>query len=690
MARLIPNQPAGKVSPQVARMFRLIKALPEDFTAWLALPSSSDEHLPQPHFFLVWQDRYCFLIQVAETSQQLAESALQADFLTSKQEMLTANQLGEDETAVLDAFASRVHPELGLDEHSAVPVRRLVVFPDVQRNTIDEIVLQRSEETQTQYLGCQHIGEEQFCRYLVKLAVDALPSYSLAVFRKHFNPESCIPASFNPLQKPQREVDAKLTDLLFDFDQEAVAKADLLLPKESEVLVNELHTRLVTGVAGSGKSLILIVRAMLMARLNQQSRLLVLTHNRPLSGELQQRFRKLTGHWPHFEWLTFFQWVKRYLPADAWPDVILSGQALEDFMRSLLAENPEAQTFSLAFLIEEMTWIKDQRLHTREAYLNAKRAGRGIPLSPAQRQVLWKLFREYQLGLEARQAIDWSGVAMRFWKLVVREQSLTLPQYDAILVDEAQFFAPAWFDCVKAALKPGGQLFLCADPTQGFLRRRQSWLASGIDVRGRTVRLDQSYRNSRSILTFATCFYNQRLGDDAEEDGLNLPRLEAIAKAPDVGAPPQVILGTSIQDLRTRLLSEVLALHERGLQPGSILILHQSYSALNELALRLRERLGKDEARLLQEGAPAESADAVIRLSTLNAGTGLEAPIVFLLGSDELFSQEQNPSLGEAERQAMVRDHTRKLYMAITRAARQLVILCRHSRSEAIFRGALQ
>ncbi len=688
MARLIPNEPAGDVSPPVARMFRLIKALPEEFTAWLALASPRDGQAQQPHFFLVWQERFSFLIHVAETSQQLAETALQADFLTKTLDTLSADQLGDAESTVLDQFADKVNQDLGLPKRTPISVRRLVVFPNVKRQTIEEIILQRSEATQTQYLGCHQIGERQFADYLIQLAEDALPPYSLAVFRKHFNPESCIPRSFSPLQTPERRVDAELTDLLFDFDQEAAAKADLMLPKEGEALVRDLSARLVTGVAGSGKSLILIVRALLIARLNKASRLLVLTHNRPLSGELKQRFHKLTGHWPSFQWLTYFQWVKHCLPPEDWPKTILSGRSLEDLARTILADHSELASFNVPFLVDEITWIKDQRLQTRDAYLTTQRHGREVPLTSPQRSAVWSFFRQFQLGLEQRQATDWSGVAMRFWNAVVRDSRLTLPTYDAILVDEAQFFAPAWFDCIKAALKPGGQLFLCADPTQGFLRRRQSWLASGIDVRGRTVRLDQCYRNSRAILTFATCFYNQRLGASADEEGINLPRLEAIAKAPEVGSPPQIVSGHSAQDLHTRLVNEVVALHQRDLRPGSILILHYSYSALGDLRDRLNHALGQNTAIILQDAFSCET-EPLVRLTTLNAATGLESPIVFIVGFDELFEKEQDLQLTREQHTAIIRDHTRQAYMAITRAARQLVILCRHARTRAILEAAM-
>ena len=688
MARLIPNEPAGNVSPPVARMFRLIKSLPDDFTAWLAL-AGQDDTATRPHFFLVWQERYCFLIHVAETSQQLAETALQADFLTKAHETISADTLGHDETEILDEFAGKVHNELGLPSRSHVAVRRLVVFPDVKRRTIDEIILQRSKTTQTRYLGCHQIGERQFADYLIKLAEDALPPYSLAVFRKHFNPESRIPSAFSPLQSPERKVRAELTEMLFDFDQEAVAKADLMLPKDGEALVRDLGARLVTGVAGSGKSLILIVRALLIARLNKASRLLVLTHNRPLAGELKQRFRKLTGHWPSFQWLTYFQWVKQCLPDQEWPEKILSGRALETLARQILVEHNNLAGFTVPFLVDEITWIKDQRVLTRDAYLTAKRQGREVSLTSPQRSSIWAFFREFQLALERQQATDWSGVAMRLWNAVRRDNHLTLPTYDAILVDEAQFFAPAWFDCIKAALKPGGQLFLCADPTQGFLRRRQSWLASGIDVRGRTVRLEQSYRNSQAILAFATRFYQQRLGDDADDETLNLPSRQAIAAAPVVGAQPAIVQASSVQDLHSRLINEIIALHRHDLRPGSILILHQSFQALAPLRERLDLKLGDGAAMVLQETFAAAGQEPLVRLSTLNAATGLESPIVFIVGLDEVFEKERDPQLTPEQHAALVRDNTRQAYMAITRAARQLVILCRHSRTRAILEAAM-
>jgi superfamily I DNA/RNA helicase len=62
-----------------------------------------------------------------------------------------------------------------------------------------------------------------------------------------------------------------------------------------------------------------------------------------------------------------------------------------------------------------------------------------------------------------------------------------------------------------------------------------------------------------------------------------------------------------------------------------------------------------------------------IRVTTLNAGTGLESPIVFLVGLHELFEEEQSLRLSDEEREAVILDNTRKIYMAATRAGQRLV-----------------
>lgn len=81
---------------------------------------------------------------------------------------------------------------------------------------------------------------------------------------------------------------------------------------------------------------------------------------------------------------------------------------------------------------------------------------------------------------------------------------------------------------------------------------------------------------------------------------------------------------------------------------------------------------------MLGAGAAIDPKDGIreraIRVCTLNAATGLESPIVFLVGMRELYGEEQTVRLSDEERLELIRDNTRKLYMAITRAGQRLVI----------------
>jgi len=83
----------------------------------------------------------------------------------------------------------------------------------------------------------------------------------------------------------------------------------------------------------------------------------------------------------------------------------------------------------------------------------------------------------------------------------------------------------------------------------------------------------------------------------------------------------------------------------------------------------LERRLGKNAALDPKETYPGD----YVRVTTLNAGTGLESPIVFLVGLHELFEQEQSLRLSDEERETLILENTRKVYMAATRAGQRLV-----------------
>lgn len=320
--------------------------------------------------------------------------------------------------------------------------------------------------------------------------------------------------------------------------------------------------------------------------------------------------------------------------------------------------------FSADGLQDEIDWVKDRTITTRQGYLSADRSGRGFGLTEAQRERVYAAMRAYQAELQRRGLADFGDVPRRIWRALLEEQT-AFPRYDFLLVDEAQFFAPIWFEIIKLILTPAyGRLFLVADPTQGFLKRRQSWLASGLNVRGRTQRLERCYRTTRAILAFASRFYQLRLpGDDEATVATDLQLMSE-------GPPPQVVPLTSEQDELTRVTNEVRALANAGVPLDQMLVIHADGQGAARTLERLRREFSAAQVLHPRERAPEHQ----LRVCGLDAATGLESPIVFLMGVHRLCEAEGSLRLSEEERAEQVRDNTRRLYMAMTRAGQRLIL----------------
>jgi len=210
-----------------------------------------------------------------------------------------------------------------------------------------------------------------------------------------------------------------------------------------------------------------------------------------------------------------------------------------------------------------------------------------------------------------------------------------------------------------------GHLFLVADSTQGFLGRGTSWKSIGLEARGHTHNLRKSYRTTREIMQFATLLYRLRLPDEKDDDIL----IPDILNMPN-GAFPEILSLTSSQDEVARVANEVELLVKQGFPKKHLLLLHTDGTGVKRLIQAIEDRLGKGAAIDAKETFPGD----YVRVTTINAGAGLESQIVFLVGLRQLFEEEQSLRLSDEEREMLIRDNSRKLYMATTRAGQRLVL----------------
>lgn len=666
MSKILPESLVGQFSAGVIEIYRALKAIPgEDITVWVSLPLAGSEG--RPDFLVVSRNRSAFLIAVAKEGQADFEEAAGLSLFSADGDNAIP---GRQEAGRLREFFFTALAHLD-DSDQKRAVTGLVVFPNVSQITLDQMPVEIRPKD-VFLLGREYCTPGRLADFLEKETPPELENDALVVLRSAFTPECVVPPRFSPMRPTDRQLGACLTPMLLDYDQEQWAKHRLVLSPEAERVAEDgvayAGASLVTGVAGSGKSLVLLFRACTQARLAPATRSLVLTHNRALKTELESRFGEL-GRPPNVQWHTFYSWVHQLLSTKRkFPDIVQYGER-----DRLIAECANQSWGCLSssqvdFLREEFDWMQDRDLVGESAYLNADRSGRGVRLGEPARRKVFAAYSSYRARLAAEGREDWSGVALLAWNLVRSGQLHILP-FDFIYIDEAQFFAPVWFHLIRAALRQDtGRIHLAADPTQGFLKRRQAWSQCGLDLRGRSTRLRKSYRSTRQVLSFASNFYRQRLQDDELPD-LNLPGEEELASASE-GDLPVIIRLPARQDELVRVANEISACLRGGVPPGDILVIVAGENRFSQCLAALSDVLGES----LVEDAREKSAQGRVRLCGINAATGLEAPVVFVVGIAGLISAEADYGLKDEARAELIRDNTRRIYMAITRAAQKLVM----------------
>jgi hypothetical protein len=459
-----------------------------------------------------------------------------------------------------------------------------------------------------------------------------------------------------------------------DLPQEQVVKSFAHLPDGYQALPRDLDTRLVRGVVGSGKSLILLHRAKFLSQIYPDWRILVVTYNRSLADFLRNRLKDLPGETGKIEISNFHAWARTLLyDRGLWPPNDFKPWERRKLLIRLAQRNSGSNWMVAEpdYFLEELDWIRDQGFTDWDQYAKAQRLGRGRPLQEGQRRQVWDLLQSFRQQVKAGSLLDWSEIPLLILG-AVQSGVLSVARYHAILVDEAQDFAPSWFMVLQRLLKPEtNMLFMAADAAQKIYRRSLSWRALGIDVTGNRSRvLNRSYRNTYEILRLAY----RLVGDDAkvledirrEGDDLVTPELNASRMRR--GPRPVILQFANPAAESTHIAGQLHELHQQGFRWNEMAVIHREHSALQGLDGALKASRIPTQ---IVKGRDINLASDDVKLITLHSSKGLEFSAVFVTGADRV---QPRPGLTGEELDAAIAEEKRLLYVGMTRARQFLFI----------------
>jgi len=661
MATVFPSKPIGKVPPTVVKTFLFLKELPDDFHVWHHLaPWQKD----MPDFLVINPENQAIIVKVSNLNENQIESLFQMTLILDQNGDFITQDIKVLET-FHELLIQCLTGTLTNSPDGNNYIRNIIICPNLNSKQINQNGL-ANKFKEIGWLGKEYLKSEDIEKWFGLFSSNPLDDIELHQLRALFTPEAVVPEAITIRKPIQRNLEAGLHDFLLDYDQELVLKTDLDLSYEADTLVRDFQTSLVNGVAGSGKTIILLYRLWLLFEMYPSKKFLVLTHNKPLIRDMQNKFYKLYGDLPsRIEWKTFYGFLYHNTPRNEWKEPVKNNHKTR-IIRNIWKDFFIQTNITEGMLRTEINWINDQVDRSEESYMSAERRGRGFRLSEQQRKSMYDAYRSYCNCLKRKNLTDWGEIPHLVWELKKNNRT-TLPIYDVLLIDEAQFFAPIWFEIILHIVQSQiGHLFIVADPTQGFLNRRISWKSMGLEVRGHSFALKRSYRTTQEILTLATIFYRNRISSDEEDDEILEPDFFDLPQ----GVVPQLIQLASFQDEIARVTNEVELFINQGIPKSQILILHSNWNGVDGIINSINSRIGFGSACDAKELDPGD----FIRVTTLNAGTGLESPIVFIVGLNQLIEEEQSLRISDEERELVIKDNTRKIYMAITRAGQRLVL----------------
>lgn len=489
-----------------------------------------------------------------------------------------------------------------------------------------------------------------------------------AALRRQYFPESEIASPSVGRRSFHRDNGATLTGIFLDREQEWASKLDLNVPPEQSALARDFSVRLINGVAGSGKTLVALQRALLLAQTRPGEQILLVIHNAPVVADLIERLHRSGRPIPaNLRICTFASWAvgQWRLLFGSFPQMPKGPRQLAQLLHGVW-QSAQGLRLTEQQLLDECNFLNDAMIADLSAYLAADRAGRGFALRENERCQVWELHQQLTAQLAARGLHLWSAIAPEICRTPAPR---AFAYYDHILVDEAQFMAPASLQLIKLALRPNGSIFLCADPRQGFLKSRMSWKSVGLDVAGRTKKLRRSYRTTSALLRAATALL-ARTVDDNPEDEL-APDFDGM----EIGVPPVLITAGTGLDAVDRVAGEIAALAaQTGFPLASILVMYGDGVSKDMLYAALCARIGTDKVWWLNKNRdkPPDGYGAQhVRMANIDSATGLEGTFVFLLGVDALLAKvtavvEQHPASDS---------DARKIYMAMTRSCYRLTVV---------------
>ena len=456
-----------------------------------------------------------------------------------------------------------------------------------------------------------------------------------------------------------------------------------------------------SGGAGTGKTVVLLHRACMLARRQPTPRVVLTTFTRNLADALQRDLRLLDGSLDLADTLgeagvfvTGVDAAANRVLADAEPDTLSKAveqvvgvggnratgrttdaqSAWQDAIASVGSALPGELRSPAFFTAEYATVVLPNRVTTRDAYLSVRRPGRGVALGRIQRGAVWDVIAAYRAAAAVQGTIDFGEVCA-----VAAELGDAAPNgrvADHVLVDEGQDLASTQWQFLRSLVAEGpDDLFIADDSQQRIYGQPVVLGRCGIRIVGRSRRLRLNYRTTEQVLRFASSVLAGAEYVDLDDQATNASGYRSARSGP----PPARVPVRSLSEELDSAEQHVSGWLDAGVEPDTIGILARDQRTVDVIGRGLEDR-----GVLVRQVTRSAAVRKHPQLMTMHRAKGMEFSRVLIFGVDaELVPAAYLlKNVPEGERPDLLQRERSLFYVAATRARDELVVMWEGDGSE--------
>lgn len=429
-----------------------------------------------------------------------------------------------------------------------------------------------------------------------------------------------------------------------------------LTDKQEEVVNYDGDELLVKGIAGSGKTTVLLRKARKMIEKDPSIRIGLFTYNKTLS-QYAKMIAEQIGPNNLFVY-TFHGWAFGALREVTRSRLYVTNpRDQRDFLKKAVALVGKESKHRFVtedkfgeFLGDEISWIKGKGLKNLLEYQNVSRIGRGssVRVTKQDRKIIYSIFEEYERTKKNARKMDYDDFA-----LTLLDNKNKIPdshKFDQVMIDEGQDLQQVQLMLLRFIAKKG--FVIAADKGQKIYKTSFSWKDIGINILGgRTKILQNSFRSTKQIIQMAHSLQmNDSIVNDDEYVAPVLPEYS--------GPVPDVFECDSKEKQDAAIVSTIKRLLNEN--PGKTMgILSREWKSINRLYYAFQAESIPHEFIKKEQG---NAHTPGVKLTTFHSAKGLEFDFVIIL---DLVDEKLD---GELQDEEYIEVERRLLYVSITRA----------------------